>query len=89
MPVAFSQVREDALVDESVVLGLGEKVDVLMIASGGCTAALLASMPQVRRLHLVDPNSAQLALSRLKLHCSNTRVPRTGWPCLTSAHAGR
>lgn len=68
MPVAFSQVREDALVDESVVLGLGEKVDVLMIASGGCTAALLASMPQVRRLHLVDPNPAQLALSRLKLH---------------------
>lgn len=68
MPVAFSQVREDALVDESVVLGLGEKVDVLMIASGGCTAALLASLPQVRRLHLVDPNPAQLALSRLKLH---------------------
>lgn len=68
MPVAFSQVREDAFVDESVVLGLGEKVDVLMIASGGCTAALLASMPQVRRLHLVDPNPAQLALSRLKLH---------------------
>lgn len=68
MPVAFSQVREDALVDESVVLGLGERVDVLMIASGGCTAALLASMPQVRRLHLVDPNPAQLALSRLKLH---------------------
>ena len=68
MPVAFSQVREDALLDESVVLGLGEKVDVLMIASGGCTAALLASMPQVRRLHLVDPNPAQLALCRLKLH---------------------
>lgn len=67
MPVAFSQVREDALVDESVVLGLGENVDVLMIASGGCTAALLASMPQVRRLHLVDPNPAQLALCRLKL----------------------
>ena len=67
MPVAFSQVREDALIDESVVLGLGEEVDVLMIASGGCTAALLASMPQVRRLHLVDPNPAQLALCRLKL----------------------
>jgi len=75
MPLAFSQVREDALLDESVVLGLGEQVDVLMIASGGCTAALLASMPQVRRLHLVDPNPAQLALSRLKLHLLKNSPP--------------
>ena len=82
MPVAFSQVREDALVDESVVLALGEKVDVLMIASGGCTAALLASMPQVRRLHLVDPNPAQLALSRLKLHLLKHSRPAHRLPLL-------
>lgn len=75
MPLAFSQVREDALLDESVVLGLGEQVDVLMIASGGCTAALLASIPQVRRLHLVDPNPAQLALSRLKLQLLKNLPP--------------
>ena len=67
MPVAFSQVREDALLDESVVADLGKEVDVLMVASGGCTAALLASLPEVRRLHVVDPNPAQLALTRLKL----------------------
>ena len=67
MPVAFLQVREDALLDESVVADLGKEVDVLMVASGGCTAALLASLPEVRRLHVVDPNPAQLALTRLKL----------------------
>ena len=67
MPLAFAQVREDALLDESVVLDLGAKVDVLMVASGGCTAALLASLPQVRRLHVVDPNPSQLALTRVKL----------------------
>lgn len=38
-----------------------------MVASGGCTAAALAAAPQISRLHLVDPNPAQIALSRLKL----------------------
>jgi S-adenosylmethionine-diacylglycerol 3-amino-3-carboxypropyl transferase len=38
-----------------------------MVASGGCTAALLATLPNVSRLHLVDPNPAQIALARLKL----------------------
>jgi len=67
-PVAFAQVREDSLLDQWVVEQLGGKVSVLMVASGGCTAAALATMPQVARLHLVDPNPAQIALSRLKLH---------------------
>src|SRR5262245_1904007 len=38
-----------------------------MVASGGCTAALLAASGKAASLHLVDPNTAQLALSRLKL----------------------
>jgi len=38
-----------------------------MVASGGCTAAMLAASGKVASLHLVDPNPAQLALSRLKL----------------------
>ena len=67
LPVAFAQVREDALLDQEVVNGLGAGARLIMVASGGCTAALLASMSQVRCLRLVDPNPAQLALTKLKL----------------------
>lgn len=68
MPVAFALVREDPLLDLEVVTQAGTNARVLMIASGGCTAALLATLPGVAHLHLVDPNPAQLALARLKLH---------------------
>src|SRR4051812_8077993 len=39
-----------------------------MVASGGCTAAFLAGSGTVAELMLVDPNPAQIALTRLKLH---------------------
>jgi S-adenosylmethionine-diacylglycerol 3-amino-3-carboxypropyl transferase len=65
--VAFAQVREDAKLDQWVVDRLPVDAEVLMVASGGCTAAALAAMPKVSRLHLIDPNPAQIALSRLKL----------------------
>lgn len=65
LPVAFAQVREDPFLDLEVVARAGGAV--AMIASGGCTAALLAADPRVRRLHLIDANPAQLALTRLKL----------------------
>ncbi len=74
-PVAFAQVREDPLLDCCVVQQLGDKLDVLMIASGGCTATVLAALPQIRRLHLVDANPAQIALSRLKLRLLATTSP--------------
>ena len=70
MPLAFAQVREDPRIDRWVVeqcVRDGRGIEVIQIASGGCTAAVLASMPQVARVHLVDPNRAQLALTRLKL----------------------
>lgn len=67
LPVAFAQVREDALIDQWVVASLGGEARVMMIASGGCTAAALAASAHVSSLHLVDPNPAQLALTRLKL----------------------
>ncbi|MBB75348.1 MAG: hypothetical protein CMJ75_12640, partial [Planctomycetaceae bacterium] len=67
LPLAFAQVREDALQDNWVVDSLPEGARVLMIASGGCTAALLATRPNVAQLHLVDANPAQLALAQLKL----------------------
>jgi S-adenosylmethionine-diacylglycerol 3-amino-3-carboxypropyl transferase len=75
LPVAFAQVREDALLDQAVVQGLGRDARLLLIASGGCTAALLSVVPNVARLHLVDPNPAQLALTRLKLRLLRTVAP--------------
>ena len=72
LPVAFAQVREDALLDLSVVGGLGQAARVAMVASGGCTAALLAGAANIAHLHLVDPNPAQIALTRLKLRLIST-----------------
>jgi S-adenosylmethionine-diacylglycerol 3-amino-3-carboxypropyl transferase len=65
--VAFAQVREDPLIDLWVARQIGAGANILMVASGGCTAALLAAQAEARRIHLVDPNPAQLALARLKL----------------------
>ena len=67
LPVAFAQVREDPLLDETLVAQAGHKARICMVASGGCTAAALATLPSVELLHCVDPNPAQLALARVKL----------------------
>lgn len=72
LPVAFAQVREDALLDYDVARSVGQGARVAMVASGGCTTALLASMPSVAHVHFVDPNPAQLALTRLKLRLLET-----------------
>jgi len=72
LPVAFAQVREDAALDQWVVERLSDHAEVLMVASGGCTAAALAGTPKVSRLHLIGPNPAQIALSRLKLRLLTT-----------------
>jgi S-adenosylmethionine-diacylglycerol 3-amino-3-carboxypropyl transferase len=74
-PVAFAQVREDPTLDQWVVNQLDASANVLMVASGGCSAAALATMPQVSRLHLIDPNPAQIALARLKLRLLATTGP--------------
>ncbi|MGD9783051.1 MAG: DUF3419 family protein [Hyphomicrobiaceae bacterium] len=68
LSLAFAQVREDPLLDGWVVREIGAGSRVLMVASGGCTAAYLAAVGRCSHLHLVDPNAAQLALTRLKLH---------------------
>lgn len=67
LPLAFAQVREDPRIDRHVIEQVGAGARVAMVASGGCTAALIAALPQVVSLTLVDPNPAQLALARLKL----------------------
>lgn len=75
-PLLFAQVREDPLQDQALVRRLGDAgLRVLQVASGGCTAALLAGEPAVAELVLVDPNPAQLALTRLKLRLLETAAP--------------
>lgn len=66
-PVAFAQVREDALLDRELAQAAGSRVRALLVASGGCTAAALAALPNVSHMTVVDPNPAQLALTRLKI----------------------
>lgn len=67
LPVAFAQVREDPRVDLAVAHAIGRPTRIVMVASGGCTMARLAADPQVVAIHAVDPNPAQIALSRLKV----------------------
>jgi S-adenosylmethionine-diacylglycerol 3-amino-3-carboxypropyl transferase len=66
-PVAFAQVREDPRIDEAIADRLPTGSSLLMVASGGCTAAFLANHSSLREITLVDTNPAQLALARLKL----------------------
>ncbi|CAN5430489.1 hypothetical protein BH10PLA2_BH10PLA2_24970 [soil metagenome] len=67
-PLAFAQVREDPRIDLAVLSRFDRPVQILMVASGGCTAAALVASGRVEQLQLVDVNSAQIALTRLKLH---------------------
>src|SRR5690242_762237 len=68
LPVAFAQVREDPLLDDWIVSQLNPKARIIMIASGGCTLAFLAARGRAGRIDVVDPNPAQIALARLKIH---------------------
>jgi S-adenosylmethionine-diacylglycerol 3-amino-3-carboxypropyl transferase len=74
-PIAFAQVREDALIDQWVVDQVGANAKMMMVASGGCTAAALAASGKLSHLHLVDPNPAQIALTRLKLRLVESCFP--------------
>lgn len=77
MPIGFAQVREDPRIDQWVVQQCSpgnQGLEVIQVASGGCTAAVLAAMPQIARLQMVDPHPAQLSLARMKIwmltHCT-------------------
>jgi S-adenosylmethionine-diacylglycerol 3-amino-3-carboxypropyl transferase len=100
LPVAFAQVREDPRIDQYILGRTWGHERVCMVASGGCTAAVLACHPHVAAIHLVDPNPAQLALSRLKLRLLETAAPaerlwalghftKSGaWPGTLATHLG-
>jgi S-adenosylmethionine-diacylglycerol 3-amino-3-carboxypropyl transferase len=85
LPIAFAQVREDALLDLAAARSFERPPRVAMVASGGCTAAALAGSSSVESLHLVDPNPAQLALSRLKLELLVASEPRARFAILGHA----
>jgi S-adenosylmethionine-diacylglycerol 3-amino-3-carboxypropyl transferase len=85
LPVTFAQVREDPRIDRFVVGRAGPDARVCMVASGGCTAAVLATLPNVAAVHIVDPNPAQLALSRLKLRLLQN--PDLGYRLALFGHA--
>jgi S-adenosylmethionine-diacylglycerol 3-amino-3-carboxypropyl transferase len=81
LPLAFAQVREDPRLDHALAARLPADASVAMIASGGETALCLERLP-LRRLHLVDMNPAQLALTRFKRHLSLHATPREAAACL-------
>lgn len=75
LPLAFSMVREDALIDLAIARSKASPPHVFMIASGGCTLATLAAANCVSSIHAVDINPAQLNLCRLKLRLLQFSAP--------------
>ena len=71
LPLAFAQVREDPRLDLELARRVPSGGTVVMIASGGETAACLGRLPL--RLVAVDMNPAQLALSRVKWSLAGKR----------------
>jgi S-adenosylmethionine-diacylglycerol 3-amino-3-carboxypropyl transferase len=75
LPLAFAQVREDPRLDVEVATALPQNATVVMIASGGETLVELARLKNIARVHAVDMNPAQIALSRLKCRLAGTSTP--------------
>lgn len=75
LPLAFAQVREDPRLDIQLAGRLAPGATVLMIASGGETAASLGRLPLT--IHLADINPAQLALARLKWQLAAAVPPQS------------
>ncbi len=84
LPLAFAQVREDPRLDTSIAAELPAGAALVMIASGGETLVELARMPHITRIHAVDMNPAQIALSRLKHRLASNTAP--GESCRLLGH---
>lgn len=79
LPIRFALVREDPRIDlEALRTAQRGQANVVLVGSGGCTAAFLAAQPDVASLTVVDPNPAQLALCQLKIDLlrSDSQVER-------------
>ena len=66
-PIQFSVVREDPEIERKDILSSGAK-EVLLIASGGCTALSLQAYFPHLQFTLVDPNPAQIHLIQEKMY---------------------
>lgn len=75
LPVAFAQVREDPRIDLHLVGQCRPRCRALVVGSGGCTVAALATSADVESVQAVDPNPAQLALGRFKLELLRRTSP--------------
>jgi S-adenosylmethionine-diacylglycerol 3-amino-3-carboxypropyl transferase len=68
--LAFSQVREDPIIELSLIKQLAEKQNhplrILIIASGGCTVLSLLENPNIEVIDAVDSNRSQLHLVELR-----------------------
>lgn len=68
--LAFSQVREDPNIEFQVINRLAasqnQRLRVLLVASGGCTALSLLSSPAIAQIDAIDANIAQLHLVELR-----------------------
>lgn len=69
--IQFSVVREDPMIEDQLIRDLGIQ-DVLMIASGGCTALTLQAAHPTTKFTLVDMNEAQIQLVQRKIHALRT-----------------
>jgi S-adenosylmethionine-diacylglycerol 3-amino-3-carboxypropyl transferase len=69
-PIQFSVVREDPEIERKVILSSDAK-EILLIASGGCTALSLQAYFPDLKFTLVDPNLAQIKLIQEKIEALN------------------
>ncbi len=75
LPVRFAQVREDPLLDIETVRRSKSGCNALIIASGGCTVCALNTLGHIDEMVVVDPNPAQIVLTRLKLLIQDSVPP--------------
>jgi S-adenosylmethionine-diacylglycerol 3-amino-3-carboxypropyl transferase len=87
IPISFAQVREDPMIELSIIDQINGNINALIIGSGGCTLMSILS-DKIDHIDVIDLNMAQLYLIELKLalFCNNLIDDRTINKILTSDH---
>jgi hypothetical protein len=75
LPLLCAQAREDSLQDLDLVRALDRPVRALVVGTSSCTAASLATLPNVVDIQVVDARPAQVALTRVKLRLLSSTPP--------------
>src|SRR3989344_9634829 len=73
--IQFGVVREDPLIEKRIIEKTSSK-NILIIASGGCTALSLEAWFPDLRMTLLDPNPAQLKLIQHKIKALRIKSPQ-------------